>query len=120
MEQLQELYGTSFLQSPSWQVVRGDTMMNQALGPVWHTKPKAQGLIPARLRGVDQEATWSQRHRDGWGYGHGSGCVVAPRPCLLGAFTDLRNSAHEATRLWWDTGHLLRPVKIPRPLSYLS
>ncbi len=38
-------------------VVSGDKMRNKAWGPVWHTKQKAQGIIPAGLRGLDQEAT---------------------------------------------------------------
>jgi hypothetical protein len=97
---------TSFLQRTSCQVVSGDTMMNKALGPVWHTKHKAQGLLPERLRGVDQEATWSKSRSDGWMYGHGSFCLVSHNPCLLGAFKYMRNSAHEATRLWWETGQL--------------
>ena len=87
-------------------MVSGDKMMNKALGPVWHTKQKAQGILPERLRGVDQEATWSKRHSDGWVYGHGSFCVVSHNPCLLGAFKDLRNSANDAQRLWWETGQL--------------
>lgn len=96
----------SFLQRTSWKVVSGDKMMNKALGPVWHAKHKAQGMLPARLRGVDQEATWSKSHTDGWVYGHGSFCLVSHSPCLLGAFKYLRNSAHEAKRLWWETGQL--------------
>jgi hypothetical protein len=87
-------------------VVSGDKMMNKALGPVWHAKHKAQGLIPAGLRGVDQEATWSTSHSDGWVYGHGSFCVVAHSPCVLGAFKYMRNRAHEAKRLWLETGQL--------------
>jgi hypothetical protein len=98
--------GKSFLQRTSCQVVNGEKMMNQAWGPVWHTKHNAQGLLPERLRGVDQEATWSKSHRDGWVYGPGSFCWVSPSPCLLGAFKSMRNSAHEATRLWWETGQL--------------
>jgi hypothetical protein len=96
----------SFLQRTSCKVVSGDTMMNKALGPVWHTKHKAQGVLPERLRGVDQEATWSTSRSDGWVYGHGSFCLVSHSPCLLGAFTYMRNSAHEAKRLWWETGQL--------------
>jgi hypothetical protein len=87
-------------------VVSGDKMMNKARGPVWHTKQKAQGILPDGLRGLDQEATWSKSHSDGWVYGHGSFCLVAHRPCLLGAFKYMRNSAHEAKRLGWETGHL--------------
>jgi len=96
----------SFLQNTSSKVISGDKMMNKALGPVWHTKHKAQGVIPAGLHGVDQEATWSKSHSDGWVYGHGSFCVVSHSPCLLGAFKYMRNSAHEAKRLWLETGHL--------------
>ena len=96
----------SFLQRTSCKVVSGDKMMNKALGPVWHTKHKAQGMLPERLRGVDQEATWSKSHSDGWVYGHGSFCLVSHSPCLLGAFKYMRNSAHEAKRLWWETGEL--------------
>jgi len=100
------MWCTSFLQSTSCQVVSGDTMMNKALGPVWHTKQKAQGIIPEGLRGLDQEATWSKRHSDGWVSVQGSFCLVSHRPCLLGAFKYMRNSAHEAKRPWWETGHL--------------
>jgi hypothetical protein len=96
----------SFLQRTSCQVVSGDKMMNKALGPVWHTKHNAQGMLPERLRGVDQEATWSKSHSDGWVYGHGSFCLVSHSPCLLGAFKYMRNSAHEAKRLWWEAGQL--------------
>ena len=96
----------SFLQRTSCKVVSGDKMMNKALGPVWHAKHKAQGMLPERLRGVDQEATWSKSHSDGWVYGHGSFCLVSHNPCLLGAFKYMRNSAHEAKRLWWETGQL--------------
>lgn len=96
----------SFLQSTSNKVVSGDKMMNKALGPVWHAKHKAQGIIPEGLRGMDQEATWSKSHSDGWVYGHGSFCLVSHSPCVLGAFKYMRNSAHEAKRLWLETGHL--------------
>lgn len=87
-------------------VVSGDKMMNKAWGPVWHTKHRAQGIIPEGLRGLDQDATWGNSHSDGWVYGHGSFCLVSHAPCVLGAFKHMRNSAHEAKRLWWETGHL--------------
>jgi hypothetical protein len=96
----------SFLQRTSSKVVSGDTMMNKAWGPVWHTKHTAQGLIPEGLHGVDREATWGKSQSDGWVYGHGSFCLVSHSPCVLGAFKYMRNSAHEAKRLWLETGHL--------------
>jgi hypothetical protein len=82
-------------------------MMNKALGSVWqHAKHQAPGIIPEGLRGVDQEATWSKSHSDGWVYGHGSFGLVSHSPCVLGAFQYMRHSAHEATRRWLETGHL--------------
>jgi hypothetical protein len=99
LEQLQAMWFTSFRQSTSSNVASGDKMMNKALGPVWHTKHKAPGIIPAGLHGLDQEAMWSKRHSDGWVYGHGSFCLVSHRPCVLGTFTYMRNSAHAAKRL---------------------
>jgi hypothetical protein len=87
-------------------VVRGEQMRHNARGAGWHTKQKAQGLVPEGLRGLDQEATWSKSHSAGWVDGHGSCGMGAPSPCLLGAFTYMRHSAHEATRLWWETGPL--------------
>jgi hypothetical protein len=100
------MFFKSFLQSTSMRVVSGEKMMNQAWGPVWHTKHRAQGIIPEGLRGLDQDATWGKSHSDGWVYGHGSFGLVSHVPCVLGAFKYMRNSAHEAQRLWWETGHL--------------
>jgi hypothetical protein len=96
----------SFLQSTSSNVVSGDKMMNKACGPVWHPKQKAHGIIPEGVHGLDQEATWGKSYSDGWVYGHGSFCLVSHTPCVLGAFKYMRNSAHEAKRLWWETGQL--------------
>lgn len=100
------MYFKSFLESTSSNVVSGDKMMNKALGPVWHTRHKAQGIVPTGLRGLDKKATWGKSHDDGWVYGHGSFCLVSHRPCVLGAFKYMRNSAHEAKRLWLETGQL--------------
>ena len=80
--------------------------MNKAWGPVWPIKPRERGIIPEGLRGLDQEATWGKSPSDGWVYGHGSFCLVSHAPCVLGAFKYIRNSAHEAKRLWLETGHL--------------
>jgi len=74
-------------------------MMTKARGPVWHQKHKRKGIIPAGLRGLDQEATWSYSLADGWVYGHGTFCMVAHHTPLLGLFQWMPNSAHEAKRL---------------------
>jgi hypothetical protein len=39
-------------------------------------------------------------------YGHGAFGLVSHGPVVLGAFKAMRNSAHEATRRWWETGPL--------------
>jgi hypothetical protein len=39
-------------------------------------------------------------------YGYGSFCLVSHSPVVLGAVKAMRNSAHEAKRLWGETGHL--------------
>jgi hypothetical protein len=96
----------SFLQRTSSKVVSGDTMMNKAWGPVWHTKQKAHGLIPEGLHGVDREAAWGKSQSDGWVHGHGSFRLVPHSPYVLGTFKYMCNSAHEATCLWLETGHL--------------
>ncbi|ACL06467.1 transposase IS4 family protein [Desulfatibacillum aliphaticivorans] len=81
-------------------------MMNKAKGPVWHKKQKEQGVIPAGLRGVDQEATWCKSHADGWVYGHGSFSLTNHNNPVLGCFLWMPNSGNEAKRLWLETGRL--------------
>lgn len=85
-----------------------DKMMVKAKGPVWHQKQKEQGQVPAGLRGLDREATWSYSRADGWVYGHGTFCLCAHAynghkrngiGAVLGRFVWMPNSAHEAKRL---------------------
>lgn len=78
--------------------------MIQAKGPVWHQKQKKQGIIPKGLTGIDKEATWSKSKADGWVYGHGAFSMVTHQIPVLGSFIWMRNSAHEAKRLWAETG----------------
>ena len=74
-------------------------MMNRALGPVWHPKQKNQGVMPARLHGVDREATWSRSYADGWVYGHGSFCLVPHQIPVVGLFVWMPNSEYEPRRM---------------------
>jgi hypothetical protein len=74
-------------------------MMNRALGPVWHPKQKNQGVMPARLHGVDREATWSRSYADGWVYGHGSFCLVPHQVPVVGLFVWMPNSEYEPRRM---------------------
>jgi hypothetical protein len=87
-------------------VVSADKMMVRARGPVWHRKQQEQGIIPKGLTGLDTEATWSYSKSDGWVYGHGTFCLVACQSRVLGAFKWMRNSGHEAKRMWIETGKL--------------
>ncbi len=63
-------------------------------------------IIPKGLTGLDTEATWSYSKSDGWVYGHGTFCLVACQSRMLGAFKWMRNSGHEAKRMWLETGRL--------------
>lgn len=100
------MFFRSFLQRTSSKTVSGDKMLNRARGPVWHRKQQRQGIIPPGLRGLDREATWGYGPSDGWVYGHGTFCLVAHEPVVLGAFKGMPNSGHEAKRLWLETGKL--------------
>lgn len=81
-------------------------MMVHARGPVWHRKQQAQGIIPKGLHGVDTDGTWSYSKSGGWVSGHGTFCLVACKPCMLGAFKWMRNSGNEAKRMGLETGKL--------------
>lgn len=58
--------------------------------------------MPARLRGVDREATWSKSRADGWVYGHGTFCIASHKTPVVGLFQWMPNSAHEAKRMERD------------------
>ncbi len=48
-----------------------DKSLFKAQGPVWHQRDRAVGRIPAGLRQLDTEATWSKSGYHGWVYGYG-------------------------------------------------
>lgn len=103
---MQDTFSKFFHQTTCDKVVSADKMMIQARGPVWHRKQQKQGIIPKGLRGLDTDGTWSYSKSDGWIYGHGTFCMVACQSRILGAFKWMRNSAHEAKRMWMETGKL--------------
>jgi hypothetical protein len=80
--------------------------MIQARGPVGHRQQQPQGISPAGLHGLDTEATWSDSQSGGWVYGHGTVCLVVCQRGLLGTCKWMRNSGHEAKRLWLERGQL--------------
>jgi hypothetical protein len=97
---------------PTLATVSADKMMVKARGPVWHQKQKKQGIIPHGLHGLDQQATWSYSHTDGWVYGHGTFCIATHGLNILGAFKWMLNSASEAKRLANEIGRYERFVKV--------
>jgi len=74
-----------------------DGRMYQALGPKWHKKDRQQNCIPAGLRNVDQESSWSKSNYRGWvqGYRIVVQTLVFPSPVPLFAGWH-ENAANEA------------------------
>ncbi len=48
-----------------------DKSLFKACGPVWHERMRKAGRIPAKLRNLDTDATWSRSAYHGWVYGYG-------------------------------------------------
>lgn len=48
-----------------------DKSLFKADGPVWHQSDRREGRIPAKLRRLDTDATWSKSGYQGWVYGYG-------------------------------------------------
>lgn len=57
----------------------------KALGPVWHQRDRQAGRIPAKLRNLDTDASWSKSGYHGWVYGYGLHltCNEAAFPLLV-------------------------------------
>jgi hypothetical protein len=57
----------------------------KALGPVWHQTDRQAGRIPAKLRNLDTDATWTKSGYQGWVYGYGLHlvCNEAAFPALV-------------------------------------
>lgn len=48
-----------------------DKSLFKARGPVWHERMRKAGQIPAKLRNLDTDASWSMSGYHGWVYGYG-------------------------------------------------
>jgi hypothetical protein len=48
-----------------------DKSLFKAQGPVWHQSDRQAGHIPAKLRHLDTDASWSKSGYHGWVYGYG-------------------------------------------------
>jgi hypothetical protein len=95
------------------QVMVVDGSLFQARGPVWHQSDRAQGRIPANLRNLDQEASWSKSGYHGWvdGYRLHFICSLAGFPKSVQVTT---GSLAERTVLDQQEAKLLarRPVAV--------
>lgn len=62
-----------------------DQSLFKAQGAVWHQKDRKAGRIPAKLRNLDTDATWSKSGYHGWVYGYGLHltCTTAGFPVLV-------------------------------------
>ena len=62
-----------------------DKSLFKAQGPVWHQKDRQAGVVPAKLRNLDTEATWTKSGYHGWVYGYGLHmvCNDAAFPALV-------------------------------------
>jgi hypothetical protein len=79
------------------QVSAIDGRMYEARGPRWHKADRLKGRVPARLRDVDTESSWSKSGYRGWvqGYRLDMQGLVSPCPVPLRAFWRA-NHEHEA------------------------
>jgi len=82
------------------QVSATDGRMYQAQGAKWHKSDRQQNSIPAGLRNVDSESSWSRSHYRGWvqGYRLVLQTLVFPEPVPLFAVWR-ENSRSEAAIL---------------------
>lgn len=91
------------------QVSATDGRMYQANGPKWHKKDRLAGVIPAGLRSVDEQSSWSRSHYRGWvqGYRLVLQTLCFPEPVPLFAVWR-ENSRSEAAILLeeLEAGHL--------------
>lgn len=97
-----------------------DKSLFKALGPVWHQSDRKAGRIPAKLRHLDTDATWSKSGYQGWVYGYGLHltCNGAAFPSLVqvetGAVSESRVIDHKAAQII----HQLTPATVATDNSY--
>lgn len=78
-------YGASLDEMLSDRHLVADKSLFKADGPVWHQSDRKEGRIPAKLRHLDTDATWSKSSYHGWVYGYGLHvvCNEAAFPTLV-------------------------------------
>lgn len=80
----------------SQEVVYQDKSLFKAKGPVWHSKDRAAERIPAGLRNLDTDATWSKSGYHGWVYGYGLHITTTAHGFPIIAITDTAKVSEKA------------------------
>jgi hypothetical protein len=79
------------------QVSAIDGRMYEARGPRWHKADRQKGRVPARLRDVDTESSWSKSGYRGWVQGYRLTLQGLVWPCPVPVWAAWRaNHEHEA------------------------
>jgi hypothetical protein len=60
-----------------------DNRMFEAFGAIWHRKDQLKGVIPEKLRNVDETAGWGVSKYRGWVFGHALDCFVTTGKLVL-------------------------------------
>lgn len=89
-------WATSLDDAFSQEVVYQDKSLFKAKGPVWHAKDRAAERIPAGLRNLDTDATWSKSGYHGWVYGYGLHITTTAHGFPIIAITDTAKVSEKA------------------------
>lgn len=97
-----------------------DKSLFKAGGPVWHQADRNVGRIPAKLRNLDPDATWSKSADQGWvsGYGLHITCTDAAFPALVqvatAAYPESNGLDEKADQLF----HTIQPLTVAADNKY--
>lgn len=88
-----------------------DNRMFEAFGAIWHRKDQKKGIIPEKLRNVDQTAGWGISHYRGWIYGHALEVFVTTGKIVLPVVAFARSLLIRGNTAAKQFGKMLPKVK---------
>ncbi len=99
-----------------------DKSLFKAQGPVWHQSDRQAQRIPAKLRHLDTEASWSKSGYHGWVYGYGLHitCNQAAFPALVQVETAAVAETIVMDQKAATVLHLLQPSTLSADNSYAN